>query len=1028
MINNLRESELYSIIDPEIKNDEFYQAIEEIARFSKIKTVLEIGSSSGRGSTEALTKGLRENPNQPTLFCIEVSQTRFNALKQHYSNDSFVKCYNVSSIAVDQFPDEKVVREFYHSHQTSLNKYPLEIVLGWLSQDINHVKRFQVPDNGIEIIKKENLIEEFDLVLIDGSEFTGNIELTQVYGAKIILLDDICTYKNWVSHHRLLCDSNYKLIKQSSTLRNGYSIFRRVDSLSIFQSPIKTLEEQPIHFFTIVLNGKPFIEYHINIFKRLTCEWHWHIVEGVAELKHDTSWSLATGGEIRNNIHKEGWSIDGTTEYLDHLQQQYPKNITIYRKPKGTFWDGKKEMVNAPLENIDQESLLWQIDVDELWTVEQIIQTRKLFNEYPDKTAAYFWCWYFVGEKLVISSRYCYTQNPNQEWLRIWRFQPGDIWQAHEPPRLVRPQPDGQIRDIAKINPFLHHETEKNGLLFQHFAYVIPEQLDFKESYYGYKNALQEWKKLQEQTEFPILLRDYLSWVTDETIVEPANICGVAPLMEKDLIYQSWRFLSSQEIKQKTMDVKKPFPQIVIDGVFFQFADSGIAQVWRNLLECWSKNGFYQHLIVLDRAGTAPRIPNIRYRPVPAYDYDKTDIDAQMLQRVCDEKKADLFTSTYYTTPLSTSSVFLAHDMIPEVIGANLEEVCWKEKHYGIMHASSYLAISQNTARDLTRFFPHISPHEITIANCGIKPIFSPAKEQEINHFKQKYCVEKPYFLLVGERMGVNNYKNAIYLFRTFSKLVDKQQFSIFCVGGKPELEPELAALTEGIKTFVAPLTDEELKAAYSAAVAYVCPSKYEGFGLPILEAMSCGCPVITSRNSSLNEVGGEAAYYLDGFNECELIEALYKVQNVEIRQHLIEAGFAQTKHFSWSNMADIVADVFLKTSEKIKTETITPVSPIWNALRKQQSLLKQSNSLLEKLEHKLNCTHTLVEQYKGELEQCRQQSQSCIADVDKIAGLKEQLNVAQTEIEAMKTSKFWKLRTKWFRFKEKLGLPTDET
>ena len=65
MTNNLQESELNSIIDPEIKNDEFYQAIQKIARFSKIKTVLEIGSSSGRGSTEALSKGLRENPNQP---------------------------------------------------------------------------------------------------------------------------------------------------------------------------------------------------------------------------------------------------------------------------------------------------------------------------------------------------------------------------------------------------------------------------------------------------------------------------------------------------------------------------------------------------------------------------------------------------------------------------------------------------------------------------------------------------------------------------------------------------------------------------------------------------------------------------------------------------------------------------------------------------------------------------------------------------------------------------------------------------
>lgn len=145
--------------------------------------------------------------------------------------------------------------------------------------------------------------------------------MDQVYGAKIIILDNICTYKNWDNYHRLLCNTNYKLIKQSLTLRNCYSIFVRIDYLSVFQPPIKTVEKQPIHFFTIVLNGKPFIKYHINIFKQLPCQWHWHIVEGVAQLNHDTAWSLDTGGEILSHIHHEGRSVDGTTEYLEQSRQ-----------------------------------------------------------------------------------------------------------------------------------------------------------------------------------------------------------------------------------------------------------------------------------------------------------------------------------------------------------------------------------------------------------------------------------------------------------------------------------------------------------------------------------------------------------------------------------------------------------------------------------------------------------------------------------------------------------------------------------
>ena len=107
-----------------------------------------------------------------------------------------------------------------------------------------------------------------------------------------------------------------------------------------------------IQFFTIVLNGMPFIEEHIETFKKITPQWHWHIIEGVAELKNDTAWSVANGGRIEESFHKYGLSNDGTTEYLDLLKEQYPDRITIYRKPKGDFWNGKIEMVNAPLQRL----------------------------------------------------------------------------------------------------------------------------------------------------------------------------------------------------------------------------------------------------------------------------------------------------------------------------------------------------------------------------------------------------------------------------------------------------------------------------------------------------------------------------------------------------------------------------------------------------------------------------------------------------------------------------------------------------
>ena len=82
----------------------------------------------------------------------------------------------------------------------------------------------------LQKIKQENNIELFDLVLIDGSEFTGNAELDEVYGAKFICLDDINTFKNYKNHHELLSDLNYELVVENSSVRNGFSIFRRIDN------------------------------------------------------------------------------------------------------------------------------------------------------------------------------------------------------------------------------------------------------------------------------------------------------------------------------------------------------------------------------------------------------------------------------------------------------------------------------------------------------------------------------------------------------------------------------------------------------------------------------------------------------------------------------------------------------------------------------------------------------------------------------------------------------------------------------
>ena len=431
-----------------------------------------------------------------------------------------------------------------------------------------------------------------------------------------------------------------------------------------------------------------------------------------------------------------------------------------------------------------------------------------------------------------------------------------------------------------------------------------------------------------------------LHLITEKQIPEIlfGNLCYAPPpnnrkpsLISKDYLQVLGQTNEIQEepaIRNIVSLEQKKF-KVIIDGVFFQSFKTGIARLWKSLLEEWVKDGFAEHILVLDRGGSAPKIAGINYRNIQLYNYSMASFDREILQNICDEENADIFISTYYTTPISTPSVFIAYDMIPEVLGWDLSEQTWQEKHFGIRHGVAYITISENTAKDLVRFFPDISPELITVAYCGIDSNLSPASLDEINNFRIKYGINKPYFLLVGARTG---YKNGILFLQGFAKLDNKYEFDIVCSSFDPVFEDEFRVYTSGCTVHKLQLNDQELKAAYSGAVALVFPSQYEGFGLPVLEALTCGCPVITCPTSSIPEVSGEAALYVNYDDVEGMVNALIEVQKPEIRNLLIERGLIQAKKFSWRKMADEVRSVLIKTtllSLKLRTINII-IFPDW--------------------------------------------------------------------------------------------------
>jgi len=218
---------LDELIAPEIAGDAFAEIIEEIGATPGVREILEIGSSTGEGSTAAWVRGALRNPERPRLHCLEVSAERHTALVERWREHDLVHCYHLSSVPLERFPSAAEVERFHREVPSPLNQYDLETVLGWLQQDVDYLREHDLSSAGIAQVKTQHGIEAFDAVLIDGSEFTGRAEFDDVYGARFLLLDDTGTFKNWENAHRLRGDPAYRLMRADPATRNGFAVFER---------------------------------------------------------------------------------------------------------------------------------------------------------------------------------------------------------------------------------------------------------------------------------------------------------------------------------------------------------------------------------------------------------------------------------------------------------------------------------------------------------------------------------------------------------------------------------------------------------------------------------------------------------------------------------------------------------------------------------------------------------------------------------------------------------------------------------
>ncbi|MEN9406969.1 MAG: hypothetical protein RLZZ455_185 [Candidatus Parcubacteria bacterium] len=229
---------------------------------------------------------------------------------------------------------------------------------------------------------------------------------------------------------------------------------------------------------------------------------------------------------------------------------------------------------------------------------------------------------------------------------------------------------------------------------------------------------------------------------------------------------------------------------------------------------------------------------------------------------------------------------------------------------YSAKKASVIFTISEASKKDIIRLYG-VDEDRVVVTYPGVKPFTSLTPQvYPIHMLQSKYGISGPYFLFVGT---LQPRKNIVRLIEAFSSLPlesNGEKLLLVIVGKRGWLYEEILEAPEkyGVEKrvrFLESVTDDELPVLYRNSIAYVLPSLYEGFGLPVLEAMQHECPVITSNVSSLPEAGGDAALYVDPENVSDIARKMKSLlESKTLRQELIAKGKKQVARFSWEKTA----------------------------------------------------------------------------------------------------------------------------
>ena len=352
-----------------------------------------------------------------------------------------------------------------------------------------------------------------------------------------------------------------------------------------------------------------------------------------------------------------------------------------------------------------------------------------------------------------------------------------------------------------------------------------------------------------------------------------------------------------------------------------RYTESLASALWQHCRHTVDLNLFYNRHSGHQLPASLAPIP-ARVFPLGQYLWRLGVLACQLLRAPVVERRlgaGDIYHATEHLLPWTARpSVMTVHDLIferyPQHHTLANRSFLRVAMPLFVRRAGAIIAVSRHTKQDLLELYG-TPAHKVFVVEEGIEEQFRPAVEEEVRQVKERHGIRRPYLLMVGTLEPRKNHQLA---FEALARLkAGGFPHCLVVVGGGGWLFDDVQRKVEQLQLsedvlFAGRVPDEDLPALYSGADCFLMPSLYEGFGIPVLEAMACGTPVVCSRASSLPEVAGPAACYIEQMTGEGLADTIRSVlSDPQTTQQMRTAGLHRAARFRWREAAMQTVDVY---------------------------------------------------------------------------------------------------------------------